>query len=221
MSQGATTYFNKAVKIGSSSINILSTYGKHLQINNSSSYSSMNVNSFQSKTIPYSFSLSQPFESLRKENSLSIFNGRERIVGKDGAQFFFALGDISINGQNIQFVTVPDSVNINSLEAVNEYLASEPFTVDENSSLIYGVQYGITDSVLCAKALAENEQIGFKVELLDNQTNEVLGIFDEVTYSGQNVYQYNNLGYQVNLNGIGNRDVKFRLVVSTNSEFGY
>jgi hypothetical protein len=222
MSQGATTYFNKAVKIGSSTtINILSTYGKHLQINNSSSYSSMNVNSFQSKTIPYSFSLSQPFVSLSKENSFSIFNGREGIVGKDGAQFFFALGDISINGQNIQFVTVPDSVNINSLEAVHDYFASEPFTVDENSSLIYGVQYGITDSVLCAKALAENEQIGFKVELLDNQTNEVLGVFDEVTYSGKNVYQYNNLGYQVNLNGIGNRDVKFRLVVSTNSEFGY
>lgn len=219
---GSTTYFNKAVKIGSSTtINTLSTTGKDLQINNSNGLASMNVNSFQSKTIPYSFSLSQPFISLSKENSLAIFNGREGVVGKNGAQFFFALGDISINGQNINFITVPDSVNINSLEAVNEYFASEPFTVDENSSLIYGVQYGITDSVLCAKALAENEQIGFKVELLDNQTNEVLGVFDEVTYSVQNVYQYNNLGYQVNLNGIGNREVKFRLVVSTNSEFGY
>ncbi|AFH50630.1 5'-Nucleotidase domain protein [Ignavibacterium album JCM 16511] len=222
VSQGSTTYFNKAVKIGSSTtINTLSTEGKDLQINNSTSYSSMFVNSFQSKTLPYSFSLSQPFASLSKENSLAMLNAREGVVGKNGAQFFFALGDISVNGQNVDFVEIPDSIKIDNLGAINTYLVSKPITVNESSNLTYGVEYGIADSVLCSSVLANNGNITFKVVLIDDKTNEVLDVFDEVTYSGNNVYQYNNIGYQVNLAGIGERTIRLGLAVNTNIEFDY
>lgn len=222
VSQGSTTYFNKAVKIGSSTtINTLSTTGKDLQINNSTSYSSMFVNSFQSKTLPYSFSLSQPFASLSKENSLAMLNAREGVVGKNGAQFFFALGDINANGQNVDFVEIPDSINVDNLEAINTYFVSKPITVNESSNLIYGVEYGIADSVLCSSVLANNGNIAFKVLLIDDNTNEVLDVFDEVTYSGNNVYQYNNIGYQVNLTGIGERTIRLGLAVNTNIDFDY
>ncbi len=216
-----SSFYNKLMKSPGSGILTLNSTGKDLQINNGTTFSSMFVNSFSSVSLPYSFNLSQNFGSINKENSLSIFNGREGVVGKEGAQFYFALGDISVNGQNINFITVPDTLNISNLELVNNYFESEPFTVNSSSNLVYGVQYGITDSLLCTSALSENEQINFKVELVDNQTNEVLGLFDEVTYSKQNVYQYNNIGYQVNLSGIGDRTVKFRLVTNTNAEFGY
>lgn len=222
VSQGSTTYLNKAVKIGSSTnINTLSTTGKDLQINNSTSYSSMFVNSFQSKTLPYSFSLSQPFASLSKENSLAMLNAREGVVGKNGAQFFFALGDINANGQNVDFVEIPDSIKIDNLEAINTYFESKPITVNESSNLIYGVEYGISDSVLCSSVLANNGNIAFKVLLIDDNTNEVLDVFDEVTYSGNNVYQYNNIGYQVNLAGIGERTIRLGLAVNTNIDLDY
>jgi len=218
VSQGVPVYVNKAMKIGgSSTISTLTTTGRDIQINNSNGTSGMYVNSFKNSTLPYFFSLSQPFSSLDKENSLSIFNGREGIVGKDEAQFFFALGDISVNGQNINFIPVPDSVSIKSLETLNSYFESESFTVNSNSNLIYGVQYGITDSSLCSAALIENENIGFRVELVDATTNELLGTYDEVTYTAQNVFQYSNIGYQVNLSGIGERTIKFRLVTNTNA----
>jgi hypothetical protein len=209
------------MKSPGSGILTLSSTGKDMQINNGTTFSSMFANSFSSVSLPYSFNLSQNFGAIGKENSLSIFNGREGIVGKNGAQFFFALGDISVNGQNINFIPVPDSVSINSLQTLNTYFESEPFTVNSSSNLIYGVQYGITDSALCLTALSENENIGFKVELIDAVTNEILGVYDEVTYSPQNVFQYNNIGYQVNLGGIGDRTVKFRLVTNTNAEFSY
>lgn len=219
---GPSLFYNKLLKYpGTGTIIILNTTGKDLQINNSVNFNDMFVNSFHSTTLPYNFALSQNFGTVSKENSVGAFNGREGVVGKNGAQFFFALGDISVNGQNINFISVPDSVNINSLEAVNDYFVSEPFTVNESTNLIYGVEYGMVDSILCSNLLTENKQISFKLELLDNQTNEVLGVFDEVTYSEQNVYQYNNLGYQVNLNGIGNRTIKFRLVVNTNTDLGF
>lgn len=222
VSQGSTTYLNKAVKIGSSTtINTLSTTGKDLQINNSTSYSSMFVNSFQSKTLPYSFSLSQPFASLSKENSLAMLNAREGVVGKNGAQFFFALGDINANGQNVDFVEIPDSINIDNLESMNTYFESKPITVNESSNLTYGVEYGIADSVLCSTVLANNGNIAFKVLLIDDNTNEVLDVFDEVTYSGNNVYQYNNIGYQVNLAGMGERTIRLGLAVNTNIDFDY
>jgi hypothetical protein len=217
-----SSFSNKLKKAPcSTSILTLNSTGKDIQINNGTTFSSMFANSFSSASLPYSFSLSQNFGSINKENSMQIFNGREGVVGKNGAQFFFALGDISINAQNINFVSVPDSVSIGSLQLLNTYFESESFTVNSSSNLIYGVQYGITDSLLCSSALSENEQINFKVELLDALTNEVIGVYDEVTYNKQNVYQYNNMGYQVNLSGLGNRTLKFRLVTNTNSEFGY
>ena len=216
-----SSFYNKLMKSPGSGILTLSTTGKDMQINNGTTFTSMFANSFSSVSSPYSFNLSQNFGSINKENNLAIFNGREGVVGIDGAQFYFALGDISANGQNINFITVPDTLNIGSLEAVNNYFESEPFTINSSSNLTYGVQYGITDSTLCSSALSGNNQITFKVELLDNLTNELLGVFDEITYSEQNVYQYNNIGYQVNLSGIGNRTLKFRLATNTNGAFGY
>ena len=216
-----SSFYNKLMTSNSTGITTLNTVGRDMQINNGTTFSSMFANSFSSVSSPYSFNLSQNFGSINKENNLSIFNGREGVVGKDGAQFYFALGDIVVNGQNINFITIPDTTSINSLEIVNNYFESEPFIVNSSSNLTYGVQYGITDSALCSSALSGNEQIIFKVELLDNLTNEVLGVFDEITYTEQNVYQYNNIGYQMNLSGIDNRTVKFRLVTNTNGAFGY
>ena len=132
------------MKAPGSGILTLNSTGKDLQINNGTTFSSMFANSFSSVSSPYSFNLSQNFGSINKENSLSIFNGREGVVGSSGAQFYFALGDITVNGQNIGFLTVPDTLNISSLEALNNYFESEPFAVNSSSNLVYGVQYGIT-----------------------------------------------------------------------------
>ena len=214
-----SSFYNKVMKSPGSGIKTLITTGKDIRINNGTDFSSMFVNSFSSVSQPYSFSFSQNLGSLGKVNS--IFNGREGIVGKNGAQFFFALGDITLDGQNINFVSIPDSVSIASLSLLNTYFESEPFTVSSLSNLTYGVQYGITDSVLCSSVLNSGQYISFKVELLDAVTNNVLDVFDEVSYTGNNVYQYNNLGYKVNLSGIGEKSVKLRLVTDTNSEFGF
>lgn len=214
-----SSFYNKVMKSPGSGIKTLTTTGKDIRINNGTDFSSMFVNSFSSVSQPYSFSFSQNLGSLGKVNSM--FNGREGIVGKNGAQFFFALGDITVDDQNINFVSIPDSVSITSLSLLNTYFESEPFNVSSLSNLTYGVQYGITDSVLCSSVLNSGKYISFKVELLDAVTNNVLDVFDEINYTGNNVFQYNNLGYKVNLSGIGEKSVKLRLVTDTNSEFGF
>ncbi len=217
-----SSFTNKAIKSpGTGTINILNTNGKDLQINNSVNFSDMYANSFQSVTSPYSFSLSQNFAGLSKENSIILFNGREGIVSRNDGQFYFALGDVSINGSNVDFIPLADSTQFFTAEDINSYFETVSFSVNSSSVLIYGVQYGITDSALCSSVLADGRQIYFKVELVDANNNQTLGLFDEITFTEENVYQYNNIGYQMDLTWIGEKTLKLRLVVQTNSEFDY
>jgi len=104
---------------------------------------------------------------------------------------------------------------------INGHLVSEPFTVTNNSNLTYGIQYGIIDSAAAVFALSDSSEINFKVELLDDQTSVILGEFDKVTYSMENIPSYNNIGYEVNLSGIGNRTVKIRLIINTSANCEY
>ena len=99
------------------------------------------------------------------------------------------MGDILLNGQNIEFRQIPDTIKINSAKLLNEYLETEPFTVNEGDNLTYGVQYGITDSALCESALDNSKVINFRVELVDNQTGEILSTFDNIDYSANNISQ--------------------------------
>jgi hypothetical protein len=222
--QSGNSFFNKLVKYSQSNTPItISTIGKSLQVNNSADFSNMFANTFQSSQVPYSFSLSPNFNSnnQNKINSLQVYNGREGIVTKDSVSFYFALGDIICNGNLINFIPIPDTLNIDSLDQVNTYLFSESFTVNDNSSLFYGVQYGITDSLSALLTLSGNKEIRFKVELLDELNGGIIGVFDDITYNAQNAIQYANIGYQVNLNGIGNRTIRLRLVVESNLESTY
>jgi hypothetical protein len=222
--QSGNSFFNKLVKYSESNTpTTLGTTGKSLQVNNCVDFSNMFANTFQSSQVPYSFSLSSNFNSnsQNKITSLQVYNGREGIVTKDLASFYFALGDIICNGSIVNFIPMPDTLNIDNLAQVNTYLISEPFTVTDNSTLFYGVQYGITDSLAALLALTGNKQIRFRVELIDELNGGIIGVFDDITYNEQNAIQYANIGYQVNLNGIGNRTLRLRLIVDSNLESTY
>ena len=216
------SFVNKMMKLPvSQNIFTLNTTGKDLQVNNSVSFSDMFANSYQTVSSPFSFNLSQNFNSLNKENALMVYNGREGVVGRNDGQFYFALGDITVNGTNINFPQIPDSIVISTLAELNHYLTSESFNVDNNSSLVYGVQYGITDTLSCISALEDEREVKFKVELFDPMSNDILGVFDNVTFNENNVIQYENIGYQVDLTGIGNRTLKLRLVADYSPDFSF
>jgi hypothetical protein len=79
------SFVNKMMKFpASQNIFTLNTAGKDIQINNSVSFSDMFANSYQTVSTPFSFNLSQNFNSLNKENSIMVYNGREGIVGSNG-----------------------------------------------------------------------------------------------------------------------------------------
>jgi len=205
-------------------LSVIKTYngltGKDVQLSNGSTKGTMRLYSYNSNTPVGFFKDAQVYEGLQKTDAESFSQSREGIVAKDTAQFYFALGDVTVNGRKVNFVNVPDSANVNDNTTLNNYLTTEPFSVNNSSTLTYGVMYGITDSLSAMALLKDNHSVNFKVEIV-SENGAVVATFDNVSYDSVQAYQYNNLSREVNLDGIGEQAVRVRLVVSTNNDFTY
>lgn len=205
-----------------SSLSALDIIGESVQVGNGNDMDDIRGMSFLTTTQPYFFKISKKFGNLLpKQATLSILTGREGVVFKDSAQFYFTVGDVIINEQPVQFIELPDSVVIDSESKLNAYLVTEPFTIDNNATFYYSVQYGITDSVSGIGVLTDSRFINFKVELVDFNTEEIISILDDVTYNSDSIFIYNNIAYQVITSGLNSRQVRLRLKAETNSQFNY
>lgn len=203
-------------------INQLDAFGKDVQISNGSNLNNVKANLFKSTSLPFYFSLSTNLEHVTpKKNNLTILSGREGVVFKDSAQFYFAVGDVLVDNQPVEFKALSDTIQINTKELVNNYLETETFTLSDNSVFYYSVQYGVTDSLVASQVLTDSRNINFKVELLEASSGAIIGSFDNVFYSQDSIYLYNNIAYQVNTAGIGNTQVKLRLVINSSGDFDY
>ena len=192
------------------------TNGKYLQVGNYANLNSMRLMSFKTSTPPYYFLLSNAFNWIPPQQIEPPITDREGVITKDTTSLYFSVGEITVDGEKINFVALPDTSVVNGSEALNTYLISEPFNLTENTFFTYGVQYGVTDSLSAAMTLTEGKSVNFRVELIDEQTNEVLGTFDDVTFSEGSIIPYESLAYQVNTEGIGNRICRLRLVINDN-----
>jgi hypothetical protein len=196
--------------------------GNDVQLSNGNRDYMMRAFSFNNASAPYYFNNKNLYTQAKQNSVLNaINNGREGIVRKDNCQFYFALGDVVADNKISEFTPVTDSTRLQSLDDLNNYLVTNSIQVNDNSQLAYSVEYGISDSTSALNALKGNNQINFKVEILDAVTNEVLGTSDNVTYDSLHAFNYDNISYQVNMAGIGNKTIKLRLKVSSNSDVEY
>jgi len=98
---------------------------------------------------------------------------------------------------------LPILTRFNSLEDINSYLVTNPIPLNENSTLLYSVQYGLSDSVAAINSFRDGSKINFRVEILDGANSEILGTSDNITYDSAHVFNYDNISYQLNTQGIG------------------
>jgi hypothetical protein len=199
--------------------------GQKLQICNGSDKNNMYCMAYEHNSgVPFYFTKSNSLGSFYNPEKVlygDFTSGREGVVSVDSAGFFFAIGDIKIDGEPIDFIEIEDSVIITNLAAFNEYLITEPVSISDNSSFVYSVLYGINDSLSAELAMIDDRFINFKVQLVDANTGEIIGEYDNVTYDSENIYHYNNIEYQVNTQGIGNRTVRLKLIVNNNFVTSY
>lgn len=197
--------------------------GKDAQLSNGTSFSDMYGLMLDASTsAPYHLRLSDNnLSQFSKQQFSAVNNGREGIVRDSTAQFYFAVGDILVNGEPVNFEGNPDTIKNHTTETLNANLVSSPIELSNNSNLLYSVQYGITDSAFTAKVLAGGKTVNFKIQLVDANTNAIIGEYDNVTFSSEYIAQYNNVGYEITTAGIGNRVVRLRLVVNAYSGVQY
>ena len=203
-------------------------YGTEVQVIQTFSNSSNQLDEIKAMTLnnkvtlPYYFQIAGVNDNLvPKEKFILSGIGREGVVYKDTAQFYFLIGDINVNGNEIDFIEIPYNAILSNDSVLNTYMQTETFTLNNTSEFLYSVQYGITDSMSAVAYLQNGNSVTFAVELVDANTGALLGRFDEVIYNSQNIFQYNNLSYEVNTEGIGNREVYLRLVTATNGDASY
>lgn len=188
----SNTYVNKFVRSDYLTEFYLSnTSGKNLQVVNYDNLNSMRLNSFTTSTTPYSFSLSNTFYVIPHAIQYYMYGN----IVQDTTNFYFRLGDILVGGQQVKFEDLPNDISIPDYETLNSYFVSRPFTLNDNIDFIYSVEYGVTDSLSAAIALQNDKFAHFKVELIDDQSNELLGTFDDITYNSENIMLYEKIAY--------------------------
>lgn len=212
------TYTNKFIKYGS--VRTAGTTGKDVRIFNASTLQDMHLVSFTTNSLPYAFTHSANLNSINKDNALVMASGVQAVAFKDGVEYFFRIGDINFNGSNIDFESFEDTVGVLSLEDLNTNLITNSFTANENNSLVYSIEYGVTDSVLALVRL-QNKFISFRVELIDQLTGVVLAELNNIQMDGNNVEKLKTATFNFNITGLPNSSLVIRLKVNNNLEPQY
>jgi hypothetical protein len=226
----AAPYQNKYMKPTSfTTFSTFNTTGKYLQVCNGflgNDYNELAAMSFNTGSLPYKFQMSSSSapqgpivsEKIRPQD-MELY--RSGVAFRDSAQFKFRIGGLSVDGTKIAFPEIPDTVVIGSLASANAWLVSNPFEVNNNSTFTYHVFYSPVDTANARAVLGENDQVAFKTQLVDANTGEVLGTFDEVSFTRNNLLQYKNGGYEVSTGGIGKRTVVLKISALDNTNMHY
>jgi hypothetical protein len=145
-----------------------------------------------------------------------IGNGRVGILAKNNAQFSFGLGDVTVDGQTIDFVELPDTVKLTSAKNLSQYLETEPFELNDASNFSYSIYYLVTDTAQAKLALGAEGKINYRIELVDDKTGKTIGVYNNLAFSDSHLEKYATQGYEVSTKGIGSKQVRLRLVVQDN-----
>ncbi len=146
---------------------------------------------------------------------------RSGVVIKNGIEFVFNTGDV-INGDSvIRFIEKPDTLIYNSSEELNSSLRSQDFALNQNSSLLFTNYYYVINKEAADSLLSETETVNFKVELVNSSSSQVAGTFDNITFSKENLYDYENVSYEIDCSGISEGDYFLRIVTNVTGDAEY
>ncbi|HZW39055.1 MAG TPA: T9SS type A sorting domain-containing protein [Ignavibacteriaceae bacterium] len=174
-------------------------------------------------TSPYDFRISDQFSfELYKEAEFSeISLGRQGIIYKDSAQFYFTLVGVKTDTDTINFVELPDSINFLNIDDVNSYLESKPIVIGENSSINFGVQYGVEGIEYAKCILQEDKNVQFKLIAIDAFNNNIVGEYLNYTFNKDSLPSFGYANYSLNTQGLEGKTIKLKILLNDNLEGNY
>lgn len=208
----------------------LSSFGKQTQVSNGTSLSDMGGVVLSTNSTPYDLPIlttdfNQSFNSGGGTGKVSLNidlgYGREGIVSKNGVEFLFDVGDVFVEDTTVKFIYTPDTLSFSSAEELNEVVKTEAFHLSANTSFYFTDYYYVLNREAADSLLTENDVVNFKVELVNKQTGEVAGTFDNITYNKGQLNEHNNVSYRVDCSNITPDDYYLRLVTSVQGDADY
>ncbi|HQM37101.1 MAG TPA: hypothetical protein PKV79_09715, partial [Candidatus Marinimicrobia bacterium] len=214
----------------------LNTWGQDLQLCNGPNSSNMYVLSFYPYSTPYYFVKSNSLGSagLGKTTEYPYSGKRGIVLENNNAGLYYSIGNIAVDGVSINFIPNVDEISkrgnrdsvkyhgsksiYNNTETVNGLLVSEPFDLKKDSQIEFNDYFGVADSVAGVSVLGENGYITFKVELLDDASDKVIGTIKESEFTIRNLRPNELSAYKLSRGLPAGRKVKIRIVLSTNVE---
>jgi uncharacterized protein (UPF0218 family) len=108
-----------------------------------------------------------------------------------------------------------------SAEELNSVVKTVPFYLSTSTEFYFTDFYYVLNDSLADTALTANDMVNFKVELVKEQTGQVVGTFDNITYTKEYLDKYANVSYQVNCSNISPGDYYLRLVTTVEGSSEY
>ncbi len=208
----------------------LSSNGKQVQISNGSALDNIGGCVLSTSSTPYDMALTttafnQDFASGEGTNKISdyidIAYGREGVIAKNGIEFLFDIGDIIVDDSVIKFIGCPDTVAYSSQTELNDLVRSESFELNPGSEFYFTDFYYVLDREEADSLLTEDDIVNFKAELVSEMSGEVVGTFDNITYSREQLEKYSNISYQVNCSNLNAGNYYLRLKTSVQGDAEY
>ena len=159
---------------------------------------------FNTSSLPYPINRSTTsFTSLSKiASDTTVTYGRTGVVGKQGMEFLFCVEDILLDDENIKFTERVDTLPVLNLNELNSAARTNTFNLTGNSDLYFSLYYLVINPELASSVLTKEDYVNFKLELVNADNNSVAGTFDDITFTRQNVYDYENISYKIDCAGI-------------------
>ena len=202
----------------------LGTNAVQTQVSNGSDLTNIGGILLATNSTPYDLHLAttdfdQPFNDgggeIGKDNELiDLAYGREGIIGKNGVEFLFDVGDIFVEDTLVRFMPFSDTLYYTSAEDLNNVVKSETFHLTSNIDFRFTDYYYVMNPEAADTVLTENDLVNFKVELVDASTGTVVGTYDDITYTKYQLDEHNNVSYQVDCGNITAGDYYLRLVTT-------
>lgn len=188
--------------------------GIQSQVCNGSDLPNMSAMAFNIQSTPYYFSKSTldfsqyygeeigPGLNKITENDTIVTFGRSGVASINDIEFVFEIGDILVGDSTIRFIEIPDTLIYNTTSEINQHTRTNNFTLTPTTNFYFSNIYHVVQKSNPDTALTTTDAVNFKVELVNAITNQVVGTFDNVTYSKNNLEKYASIDYEVDCSGI-------------------
>jgi len=154
-------------------------------------------------------------------DDIELSYGREGVVNKNGVEFLFNIGDVIVGDSVVKFFYQPDTLVYSSTEELNQVVKTNAFYLSPSTEFYFTDFYFVVNDSIADTALTETDLVNFKAQLVNEQTGQVVGTFDDVTYTKENLEKYENVSYLVDCSSINAGDYYLRLVTTVQGDAEY